>query len=225
MEWTFYTVGDLRLLQRYPNDRNSQPKLFQKYSDAIEQYKQLPPSSVKVFGIVHGHHVCDLVRCLPLFPDDVSGENVLMADILRYPAWQCQPELILIANHLARDLPIHYYLQSSCIFPAPKPGQFPDLLFGATLCGSRYRQALKSVYVAGIGWCSAEIMPRAVTSVTVKHFPLIVSCRVTVRMPNGMVCTVDVAPWVYERLKRPPYPVKRPPYPDIKLRKQRRKPS
>lgn len=135
LEWTFYTVGDLRLLQRYPGDLHSRPKLFQTYADAVEEYKRIPSSSVRVFGIVHGHHVCDLVRCLPLFPDDLSGENVLMADILRYPAWQCQPELILIANHLARELPIRYYLQSGCIFPAPKPGQFPDPLFGATLCG------------------------------------------------------------------------------------------
>lgn len=218
LEWTFYTVGDLRLLQRYPGDLHSRPKLFQTYADAVEEYKRIPSSSVRVFGIVHGHHVCDLVRCLPLFPDDLSGENVLMADILRYPAWQCQPELILIANHLARELPIRYYLQSGCIFPAPKPGQFPDPLFGATLCGSRYKQALKSVYVAGIGWRPAEVMTCAATSVTAKHFPLIVSCRVTVRMPNGMIRTMDVAPWVYERLKRPPYP-------DIKSRTQRRKSS
>lgn len=218
LEWTFYTVGDLRLLQRYPGGLHSRPNLFQTYTDAVEEYKRIPSSSVRVFGIIHGKHVCELVRCLPLFPDDLSGENVLMADIFHYPAWQCQPELILIANHLARDLPIHYYLQSGCIFPAPEPGQFPDLLFGATLCESRHRRALKSVYVARIGWCPAKVMTRAVTSVTVKQVPLIVSCRVTVRMKNGMIRTVDVAPWVYERLKRPPYP-------DVKLKMNRRKPS
>ena len=74
---TYYTIDDLRLPPKRPFHRGWTMERFPTLAEALAWYRALPADCVKSLGMTGGVHVLELVRCLPLFPGDSEGENVL----------------------------------------------------------------------------------------------------------------------------------------------------
>ena len=206
MEWTFYTVDDLRLMWRRPRSKSWHLRQFDSWDAAIAYYRFLPDTAVKAMGIIRKGHVLDLVRCLPLEPAAKHGTEVLLVDFLQASAWQNQPELILLANHCVRELGIRYYLADRRIFPAPTCETLPAKLADKYLRPDQLGESasLKAVFVKGRGWRSPDriaalcrcLGPHAVL------FPLVTQYRADGMTADGEYVQLDMEPWAYELLRK-----------------------
>ena len=98
--------------------------------DAIRAYKALSPSNRKALGIQRGADAIDLVQCLPLFPNDREGEDVMVLRFLEFPLWKSDPQIMEMAQELASRLHPRYCLyrttRASVTLPPrgwPPPGR------------------------------------------------------------------------------------------------------
>ena len=64
MKLSFYTIDDLRLGYDPQGEQGWRQSRFLDWRDALEQYRSLPDSSVKVFGLSNGEQDVELVRRL-----------------------------------------------------------------------------------------------------------------------------------------------------------------
>ena len=78
MRISFYTIDDLRLGHDPKGVTGWRLSQFLNWRDALEHYHSLPNDRVKEFGLSNGVQVLQLVRCLPLFPTDRTGYDVLL---------------------------------------------------------------------------------------------------------------------------------------------------
>ena len=78
MRISFYTIDDLRLGHDPRGVTGWRLSQFLNWRDALEHYHSLPNDRVKEFGLSNGMQVLQLVRCLPLFPGDRRGHDVLL---------------------------------------------------------------------------------------------------------------------------------------------------
>ena len=65
---------------------------FLHWRDALEHYRSLPDSQVKEVGLTNGMQVLQLVRCLPLFPTDRMGHDILLTDDIVQPFWRTETQ-------------------------------------------------------------------------------------------------------------------------------------
>ena len=63
-------------------------------SDAITAYKALPASHRKALGVQAGGTAADLARCIPIFPSDREGEDVIVLDFLNSSLCQRQYKIV-----------------------------------------------------------------------------------------------------------------------------------
>ena len=88
--------------------------------DAVRAYRTLPAANRKALGIQRGVDAIDLVQCLPLFPNDREGEDVMVLRFLEFPLWKSDPQIMEAAQELASRLHPRYCLYRRCIIPAPE---------------------------------------------------------------------------------------------------------
>ena len=80
MSLAYYTMDDLRLgrggFLRKGWTIRQRPEL----GEALAHYRGMPITKRKVLGLTDGFHVLELVKNVPLFPDDPEGEDVLASE-------------------------------------------------------------------------------------------------------------------------------------------------
>ena len=75
MNISYYTIDDLKLPAKRPLRKGWTMERFPTLEAALKRYRVLPASGIKALGLTDGTHVLELVKCLPLFPDDKEGET------------------------------------------------------------------------------------------------------------------------------------------------------
>ena len=178
---------------------------FRSLSDAIRAYRALPAANQKALGLQRGADSIDLARCLPLFPTDREGEDVMVLRFLEFPLWKSDPQVMEIARELASRLHIRYCLYRRCIIPAPDRDKLPRALRGRYLWpddpGNPF-SAAKWVYVAGVGRLSADEFKRRFMDDSGIQYPLVVHISACGMDGRGNYKALQVSPWEFHLLAR-----------------------
>lgn len=178
---------------------------FRSLSDAIRAYRALPAANQKALGLQRGADSIDLARCLPLFPTDREGEDVMVLRFLEFPLWKSDPQVMEIARELASRLHIRYCLYRRCIIPAPDRDKLPRALRGRYLWpddpGNPF-SAAKWVYVAGVGRLSAAEFKRRFMDDSGIQYPLVVHISACGMDGRGNYMALQVSPWEFHLLAR-----------------------
>ena len=204
MTISWYTIDDLRQKQKKTGAPGWRLTEFRQALAALRQYGALPRTGVKTLGVTSGMRVLDLVRCLPLFPDDKEGTDVLAADFFSLPLGR-RAEVQALAEACVDALHIRWCLADSCLLPAPGP---PDpalsgkYLWGDTL--SSPGSALRDLYVGGVGWMPLEEFRRRYPKPSPGSFryPLVLNCRADGVTADGRFVPLELSPWDFKRLER-----------------------
>ena len=151
-----------------------------------------------MLGLTDGIHVLELVKCLPLFPDDQEGENVLALDYSCFPLWAQEPEAANATHICITAMNLRYRIKGNVIEPIPSPEGLPQDLQGKFLwlnLSGEARSAIRQVYVAGTGWVSPSILNRKT-----EPMPLVLKYRADGINEQGAYLSLEVEPWEYDRM-------------------------
>ena len=121
MRISFYTIDDLRLGHDPKGVTGWRLSQFLNWRDALEHYHSLPNDRVKAFGLSNGVQVLQLVRCLPPFPTDRTGSDVLPTDSLVQPLWRKENQALEVAQAGAEHLAVRNCLAGGPRIPPPPP--------------------------------------------------------------------------------------------------------
>ena len=174
---------------------------FPTLAEALAWYRVLPASGIKSLGMTSGVHVLELVRCLPLFPGDSEGENVLASCPQELPLWAGEPESIQASETCISALSLRYRLDGTMITPIPPPHGLPRELRDKYLWlsgESGQETALRWAYLAGAGWKQPAFLRRW------DHIalPLVLRFRADGITEQGAYLPLEITPWEYEYLMR-----------------------
>lgn len=198
MKMSYYTIDDLRLGYDPRGVTGWRMSRFVSLADALEHYRSLPDSAVKVFGLTDGVHVLELVKCLPLFPGDQQGESVLASDYRMFPLWSRVTEAVTATEACISTLGLRYMVNWSVIEPIPASEELPEALresyLWLNITGDMY-SAVHKVYVAGKGWVSPHVLARQTIPL-----PLVLKYRTDAMNSQGAYLSLEVAPWEYRLL-------------------------
>ena len=120
MSLAYYTMDDLRLgrggfLQKGWTIRQ-RPEL----GEALAHYRGMPITKRKVLGLTDGFHVLELVKNVPLFPDDPEGEDVLASELGEpLPQWADTPEACQAFRACVEELGLRYQIEGKILAPIP----------------------------------------------------------------------------------------------------------
>lgn len=199
MRLSYYTIDDLRLGHDPRGVTGWRLSQLLDRRDALEHYRSLPSTRVKEFGLSNGVQVLQLVRCLPLFPGDQTGHDVLLTDGIIQPLWRAEPLAVEAARTAAARLDIRYCLDRDRIVPAPEPWE--EHLEGIRLPDGA--PAVRRVRVAGEGWLTPEeLRRRYAPAIRNYRYPLVLMYLVDAVAADGRPRTQEVTPWAYRRLER-----------------------
>lgn len=149
--------------------------------------------------VTYGTHVLEAVRCLPLFPDDTEGENVLASDYRKFLLWAQQPEAKAAEKRCITELGLRYALYGKMIAPIPPSEELSDDFMDKYLwlnVGGELQSAIRQIYVAGMGWVSPAALNRLSSP------PLVLKYRVDGVTEQGAYLSLEIEPWEYEPLVR-----------------------
>lgn len=178
---------------------------FRSLPDAIRAYRTLPAANQKALGLQRGTDSIDLVQCLPLFPNDREGEDVMALRFLEFPLWKSDPQVMEMARELASRLHIRYCLYRRCIIPAPDRDKLPRPLRGRYLWPDEpgdFATAAQWIYVAGAGRLSALEFKRRYMDVNSVQYPLVVHIGAHGMDSRGNYKALQVTPWEFHLLAR-----------------------
>lgn len=198
MNISYYTIDDLKLPAKRPLRKGWIMERFPTLEAALERYRVLPASGIKALGLTDGTHVLELVKCLPLFPDDKEGESVLASDYRQLPLWSSVPEAASATDACVDTLHLRYAVTGFVITPIPSPAGLPEALQGNFLwlnLGGEAQSAIRQVYVAGTGWVSPGVLSRKT-----EPMPLVLKYRADGVTWEGAYLPLEVAPWEYDLL-------------------------
>lgn len=199
MRISFYTIDDLRLGHDPKGVTGWRLSQFLNWRDALEHYYSLPNDRVKEFGLSNGVQVLQLVRCLPLFPGDRRGHDVLLTDGIVQPLWRAEPRAVETVRTVVAHLDIRYCLDHNRIVPAPEP--LPEHLEDVRLPDGA--SAVRQVRVAGDGWLTPEELERrSASDIRDYRYPLVLMYLVDAVAADGQLTPQEVTPWAYRRLER-----------------------
>ena len=198
------------MLQFYVTNNPREGRLdiahFHSLPDAVRAYRALPASGRKVLGVQQGADAIDLIHCLPLFPNDREGEDVMELRFLEYPLWKSDPQVMEIARELASRLHIRYCLYRRCIIPAPDRDKLPRALRDRYLWPDEpgdLNTAAQWLYVAGAGRLSAaEFKRRFRASQDAAQYPLVTHISAHGMDGRGNYKSLQVNPWEFHLLAR-----------------------
>ena len=177
---------------------------FRSLPDAIRAYRTLPAANQKALGLQRGTDSIDLVQCLPLFPHDREGEDVMTLRFLEFPLWKSDPQVMEMARELASRLHIRYCLYRHCIIPAPDRDKLPRSLRDRYLWPDEpgdFYTAAQWIYVAGDGRLSAaEFKRRYRSGQNAFRYPLVVQISACGMDSRGNYKSLQVSPWEFHQL-------------------------
>ena len=177
---------------------------FRSLPDAIRAYRTLPAANQKALGLQRGTDSIDLVQCLPLFPHDREGEDVMTLRFLEFPLWKSDPQVMEMARELASRLHIRYCLYRHCIIPAPDRDKLPRALRDRYLWPDEpgdFYTAAQWIYVAGDGRLSAaEFKRRYRSGQNAFRYPLVVQISACGMDSRGNYKSLQVSPWEFHQL-------------------------
>ena len=160
----------------------------------------------KALGLQRGTDSIDLVQCLPLFPNDREGEDVMALRFLEFPLWKSDPQIMEAAQELASRLHIRYCLYRRCIIPAPDRDKLPRALRDRYLWPDEpgdLNTAAQWLYVAGAGRLSAaEFKRRFRASQDAAQYPLVTHISAHGMDGRGNYKPLQVNPWEFHLLAR-----------------------
>lgn len=197
MDISYYTVDDLRLPPKRVLRKGWTMEKFSTLEEALERYRALPPSGIKALGLTDGVHTLELVKCLPLFPDDKEGESVLASDYRKFPLWAGSPEAERASSVCIRELALRYALTGKMITPLPPPIGLSEELQNKYLwlnMTGELRSAIRKIYVAGTGWVSPGFLNWRPSP------PLVLKYQADGITEQGAYLALEVEPWEYELL-------------------------
>lgn len=199
MRFSYYTIDDLRLGHDPRGVTGWRLSQLLNWRDALEHYQSLPNTRVKEFGQSNGVQVLQLVRCLPLFPGDRTGHNVLLTDGIVQPLWRAEPRAAETARTITARLDIRYCLDHDRIVPAPEP--LPEHLEDVRLPDGA--SVVRQVRVTGEGWLTPEELERRYApAIRNYRYPLVLMYLVDAVTGDGQPRTQEVTPWAFRRLER-----------------------
>lgn len=179
---------------------------FRSLSDAIRAYRTLPAANQKALGLQRGTDSIDLVQCLPLFPNDREGEDVMALRFLEFPLWKSDPQVMEMARELASRLHIRYCLYRHCIIPAPDRDKLPRALRDRYLWPDEpgdFDTATQWIYTAGVGRLpAAEFKRRFCASQDAVQYPLVTHISAHGMDGRGNYKSLQVSPWEFHLLAR-----------------------
>lgn len=198
MNISYYTIDDLRLPAKRLLRKGWTMERFSTLEEALARYRALPASGIKVLGLTDGTHVLEVVKCLPLFPDDREGEDVLASDHSQFPLWSQEPEAAKAVVTCTAALGLRYRVKGNVIKPIPSPEGLPQELQGKFLwlnLSGEAQSAINRVYVAGRGWESPGILNRRSDPM-----PLVLKYQADGITEQGAYLALEVEPWEYDLL-------------------------
>ena len=179
---------------------------FNQLSDAVAMYKALPAANRKALGVQKEGQAIDLVQCLPLFPKDREGEDVMTLRFLEFPLWKSDPQVMEMARELASRLHIRYCLYRHCIIPAPDRDKLPRALRDRYLWPDEpgdFDTATQWIYTAGVGRLpAAEFKRRFCASQDAVQYPLVTHISAHGMDGRGNYKSLQVSPWEFHLLAR-----------------------
>lgn len=179
---------------------------FRSLPDAIRAYRTLPAANQKALGLQRGTDSIDLVQCLPLFPNDREGEDVMTLRFLEFPLWKSDPQVMEMARELASRLHIRYCLYRHCIIPAPDRDKLPRALRDRYLWPDEpgdFDTATQWIYTAGVGRLpAAEFKRRFCASQDAVQYPLVTHISAHGMDGRGNYKSLQVSPWEFHLLAR-----------------------
>ena len=90
------------------------------WGEALEHYRGIPITKRKVLGLTDGFHVLELVKNVPLFPDDPEGEDVLAAEQGEpLPTWADTTEARQAVRTCVEALGLRYQIEGKILAPIP----------------------------------------------------------------------------------------------------------
>lgn len=198
MNISYYTIDDLRLPAKRLLRKGWTMERFPTLEEALARYCALPASGIKALGLTDGTHVLEVVKCLPLFPDDREGEDVLASDYRQFPLWAQEPEAAKAAVTCIAALGLRYRVKGNVIEPIPSPEGLPQELQGKFLwlnLSGEAQSAIHQVYVAGTGWTSPGVLHRKTEPMS-----LVLKYRADGITEQGAYLSLEMEPWAYDLL-------------------------
>ena len=176
---------------------------FRSLPDAIRAYRTLPAANRKALGLQRGVDAIDLVQCLPLFPNDREGEDVMALRFLEFPLWKSDPQVMEMALDLASRLHIRYCLFRGCLLPVPDREKLPRALRDRYLWPDEpgdFNTAAQWIYVAGAGRLSAAEFKRRYCTGSSTAPPLVTHISACGMDSRGNYKALQVSPWEFHLL-------------------------
>ena len=189
---TYYTVDDLR-----PGRPGWGVKQFSSLNDAIPHYQSLPMNGVRVLGMADDAHTYELIRCVRLFLGDAQGEDVLAADYRRSGLTKKNAALKNALDVCLEAMHPRFLLEPDRLVPVPQSRKLREELWEALLWQGyeeNYDSAIRSVFVAGVGWISPQDAKKQ------RHLPLVLSYRADGMTRDDAYISLELEPWEYDLL-------------------------
>ena len=202
MNLTYYTMDDLRLGRGGFLRKGWTIRQFSELEEALEHYRDIPITKRKVLGVTDGFHVLELVKNVPLFPDDPEGEDVLASELGGpLPAWADTPEAHQAVRTCVEALELRYQIEDKILAPIPvNKKQRRKRLAGKYLWpddpGSP-ASALRWVYLAGKGWLAPTVLKEHSAVL-----PLVLKVRADGITDKGDYRPLELEPWEFRLLAR-----------------------
>ena len=171
-------------------------KQFPSMEEALRDYRSLPDDHEKILGITDNEHILVLVRCIPIFPLDRRGEDVLMQRWEQMPEWARNSREGNVVKTCVRELGVRYMADGTLLYPVPSMRRLPRNLRGYILQKEEHQKEFYHwVYVAGRG----RYTPDGLRALRL-HRPLVLKYWASAISPDGMRCEVELEPWMYQHL-------------------------
>lgn len=196
MNLSYYTVDNLNFPPKRPLREGQSMEQFPSLEEALSRYRSLPATGIRALGLTDGIHVLELVKCLPLSPDDSEGTDVLASDYRQPPFWAQEPEAASATAACVAALALRYRVKGNVIEPIPPPEGLSQDLQGHYLwldLSGETQSAIHQVYVAGTGWVSPGILNRET-----KPMPLVLKYRADGITEQGAYRFLEIEPWEYD---------------------------
>ena len=120
MNLHYYTMDDLRLGRSGFLQKGWTVRQRPELGEALAHYRGIPITKRKVLGLTDGFHVLELVKNVPLFPDDPEGEDVLASELGEpLPQWANTPEARQAVRTCVEALGLRYQIEGKILAPIP----------------------------------------------------------------------------------------------------------
>ena len=168
MNLHYYTMDDLRLGRGGCLQKGWTIRQAQELEEALEHYRGIPITKRKVLGLTDGFHVLELVKNVPLFPDDPEGEDVLASELGELlPTGADTTEARQAVRTCVEALGLRYQIEGKILAPIPvnkkqRRKKLAGNIYGPTSPAIRPQPSGGCTWPGRAGWpprCSRSTLP------------------------------------------------------------------